>query len=189
MNKENKKVERVNSRIGDLPIIISEKVNLSIDGSMVTVKGPKGELKQEIPTGIELKVEDGSVSVINAAGTKKTKAFHGMMRALLNNMVTGLTEGFTKELQIEGVGYRAAMKGKDLEVSVGFSNPVIYNIPSDVSIEVEQNTKLKVSGIDKARVGQVAAELRSIRPPEPYKGKGIRYENERIIRKVGKSGA
>lgn len=189
MKNENKKVERVNSRIGDLPIVYSDKVTVTVSGDQVAVKGPKGELEQKIPAGVELKIEDNTINVINATGTKKTKAAHGLMRALLNNMVIGVTEGFTKGLQIEGVGYRAAMKGSDLEVNVGYSNPVIYAVPSDVSIEVEQNTKVKVHGIDKARVGQVAAELRSIRPPEPYKGKGIRYENERIIRKVGKSGS
>ncbi|MCK4906711.1 MAG: 50S ribosomal protein L6 [Spirochaetes bacterium] len=184
-----KKIKRTNSRIGDNPIVIPSGVEVKSENGKVIVKGAKGSLEVKRPEGVDLNIEEGKVIVVNLEKSKKAKPFHGLLRALVNNMIIGVSQGFEKVLLIEGVGYKAAVQGKILDVNVGYSNPVKYQIPEDVSIEVVKNTYVKISGIDKVRVGQTAAEIRKIRPPEPYKGKGIRYENEYIKRKVGKSGA
>ena len=189
METSNKKIERVTSRIGDLPVTIPSGVEVKVDGSELKVKGKLGELSMPVMEGIEVKIDGSQATVLNAKKIKRFKANHGSMRAFLNNMIIGVSQGYTKTLLIEGVGYRAATKGSDVEINVGYSNPVLFKVPDDIKIEVEQNTKVMVKGIDKCRVGQIAAEIRKIRPPEPYKGKGIRYEDERVRKKVGKSGA
>ncbi len=176
------------SRIGKSPIQLPEKVELAIKGQTVTVKGPKGELTRSFTDRVGFEVEDGVVTVTRANEQRQTRALHGLSRALLNNMVQGVSEGYRKELSIVGVGYRAAMKGSTLELLVGFSHPVNIEQPSEITIEVPEPTKVIVSGIDKEQVGQVAANIRAVRPPEPYKGKGIRYVDEHVRRKAGKSG-
>ncbi len=176
------------SRIGKLPITIPQGVKINITPDTFTVEGPKGKLSQTYHRDIEVKIEDNKGIVTRKNELKKTKAMHGLYRNLLNNMVIGVTQGFKKALLINGVGFRAEIKGKSLVLSVGFSNPVEYMVPEGLKIECETQNKVIVSGIDKAKVGQVAAEIRSIRPPEPYKGKGIKYETEVIRRKVGKTG-
>ena len=177
------------SRIGIKPVAIPDGVTVTVDGSnVVTVKGPKGTLTQQMPNGMDIKVEDAQVSVSRPNDLKKMKSFHGLTRTLISNMVTGVTNGFEKKLEINGVGYRAQKKGKTLVLNLGYSNPVEMNDPEGIEVEVEGQNILIVKGIDKARVGQYAAEIRTKRPPEPYKGKGIKYEDEVIKRKVGKTG-
>ncbi len=176
------------SRIGNKQIAVPSGVELALNGRDLTVKGPKGQLEWQIPLGIVLKQEDASVQIERERDDRQTRAFHGLTRALVQNMVTGVSAGFTRELRIEGVGYRAKVAGKDLEISVGYSNPVNYTVPVDVDVDVQDQTKVIVSGIDRQKVGQVAAEIRKVRPPEPYKGKGIRYADERVRRKAGKTG-
>jgi large subunit ribosomal protein L6 len=175
------------SRIGKLPIAIPNGVTITVDDSEVTVTGSKGTLKQFMVPDIALTQEDGQLLVKRANDQPKIRAKHGLMRALVNNMVVGVTEGFSKKLEINGVGYRVAMQGTDLKLNLGFSHDVIYKIPTGVSAVAEQNT-ITISGISKQQVGQVAAEIRALKKPEPYKGKGIKYVGERIIRKSGKSG-
>ena len=177
------------SRIGRIAIAVPSGVDISVNGRDVKVKGPKGELSWELPFGIILNIADGQVIVDREKQDRRTRAYHGLTRALLSNMVQGVHEGFSKTLKIEGVGYRAAQKGKDLEISVGYSNPVVYLIPEGIEVEVAEPTLLHVRGTDKQQVGQTAAEIRKIRPPEPYKGKGIRYIDERVRRKSGKAAA
>lgn len=177
------------SRIGNKSVPVPSGVELKLEGRKLSVKGPKGSLEWEIPFGIEVKVENGSAFVSRSKDDKQTRVFHGLTRAYLNNMITGVSTGFTRTLQIEGVGYRAALKGKDLELSLGFSHPVSYPVPQGITIEMEGNTTIHIKGIDKQQVGQVAAEIRKIRPPEPYKGKGVRYASERVRRKAGKTAA
>jgi large subunit ribosomal protein L6 len=162
-------------------------VTITIDPSEITVAGSKGTLKQFTMPGITVKQEGDEVIVARANDEPKIRAKHGLMRALLNNMVTGVSQGFSKKLEINGVGYRVAAQGADLKLNLGFSHDVMYKVPQGVTAEVQQNT-ITVSGIDRQQVGQVAAEIRALKKPEPYKGKGIRYEGERIIRKSGKSG-
>ena len=175
------------SRIGKNPIPLPAGVTVKIDGSTSIVKGPKGEHRQHIPEGLTFEEKDGALHVICPEDNKTMRARHGLVRALIANQVTGVTEGFTKKLEIVGVGYRAEVKGKVLDLQLQFSHPVNYPIPDDVSITCPDNTHIHVSGIDKQRVGQVAAEIRQYRKPEPYKGKGIRYEDEFIVRKAGKA--
>jgi large subunit ribosomal protein L6 len=175
------------SRVGKLPIAIPSGVTITIDPSEITVAGSKGTLKQFTMPGITVKQEGDELIVTRANDEPKVRARHGLMRALLNNMVTGVSQGFSKKLEINGVGYRVAAQGADLKLNLGFSHDVMYKIPQGVAAEVQQNT-ITVSGIDRQQVGQVAAEIRALKKPEPYKGKGIRYEGERIIRKSGKSG-
>ncbi len=175
------------SRVGKLPIKIPAGVTITVDNDFVTVKGPKGELKQFTMTGITVKQEDDQVIVIRVDDQPEHRAKHGLMRALINNMVTGVTEGFSKKLEIHGVGFRVALAGNQLKLNLGFSHQVEYTLPEGITASVEQNT-ITVSGITKQQVGQVAAEIRALKKPEPYKGKGIRYEGEHIIRKSGKSG-
>jgi large subunit ribosomal protein L6 len=172
-----------------MPIAIPSGVTVKQEGSVVTVTGPKGTLTENVPECIAIKLEGAVIHVESKTKLKKHKCFHGMMRALLANMVTGVTQGFSKVLKIEGVGYRAAVKGSSLELNLGYSNPVLYPIPKGITMEYEakENT-IKVSGSDKAAVGQVCAEIRGVRPVEPYKGKGVRYLGERVIKKAGKSG-
>ena len=176
------------SRIGKMPIAVPKGVEMKIDGKQVTVKGPKGELARQFHERVDIVVEDGEAQVTRADDTRESRALHGLSRALLANMVTGVSEGFKKELEIIGVGYRAALKGSDLEMQLGFSHPVSVAAPEGVTFEVPEPTKVVITGIDKELVGQVAANIRKIRPPEPYKGKGIRYAGEHVRRKAGKAG-
>jgi len=176
------------SRVGNAPISVPSGVEVAVSGETVTVKGAKGTLEQVLPSGITLRQEDDCVTVERADDSSQAKAFHGLIRSLLQNMVTGVSEGFVKELQIQGVGYRATAKSSnELELALGFSHPVVISAPEGVEFEVPQQTQILVKGIDKQLVGQVAADIRKWRKPEPYKGKGIRYLNERVIRKAGKA--
>jgi large subunit ribosomal protein L6 len=175
------------SRIGKNPIPIPSGVTVKIDGNTSVVKGPKGEHTQHIPDGLTFDQKDGQLTVSRPNDTKSIRAKHGLVRALIANQVHGVTEGFEKKLEIIGVGYRAAVKGKVLDLQLQFSHPVNYPIPADVSITCSDNTHITVAGVDKQRVGQVAAEIRAYRKPEPYKGKGIRYEGEYVVRKAGKA--
>jgi len=173
------------SRVGKKPIDIPEGVEVKIEGQKVTVKGPKGELSRSFREEISVEIKDGKVVVSPKIQTKKTKAFWGLTRSLIFNMIEGVTKGFEKKLEVEGLGYSASLEGEDLVLKVGFSHPVKVKKPKDITFKVEKNV-ITVSGIDKELVGQIAAKIRSIRPPEPYKGKGIRYMGEEIRRKVGK---
>jgi large subunit ribosomal protein L6 len=176
------------SRIGKLPIPVPDGVDVTIDGLTVTVKGPKGELTQTMPEGVEIaRDEDGTVVVTRLGDDRMHRSRHGLVRSLVANMVEGVANGYVKTLELVGVGYRAAQKGKDLEVQVGYSHPVQVTAPEGITLEVPVQTQIIVSGIDKQMVGQVAANIRKIRPPEPYKGKGIKYQGEVIRRKAGKA--
>ena len=177
------------SRIGNKPITIPAGVTLTIDGAKVTVKGPKGELAREVSSAMNLKLEDGILTVARPSDQKNHKSLHGLTRTLISNMVIGVTDGYSKNLEIEGVGYRAAKAGNAVNLTLGFSHPVVVDAPEGINIEVPQPNRIVVSGIDKEQVGAIAAQIRFYRPPEPYKGKGIRYEGERVVRKVGKAGA
>jgi large subunit ribosomal protein L6 len=176
------------SRIGNQPITMPAGVDASIAGRAVTIKGPKGELSIDLPEGISARVDGQEFIVERPDDERESKSLHGLARSLVNNMVTGVNEGFRKDLEIVGVGYRAAAKGTNaLEMLLGFSHPVNYQAPEGITFEVPDQQKISVSGIDKQVVGQVAAEIRSFRKPEPYKGKGIRYVGEHVIRKAGKA--
>ena len=176
------------SRIGKKEIALPEKVKLNVSpGGEVLVEGPKGKLNWVLPKEIELKVEDGKISVARKGETRQVRALHGLSRALVSNMVTGVSAGFTRDLEIQGVGFRAAVQGKNLNLSLGFSHPVLFPIPEGVKITVADNTKVRVEGIDKQLVGQAAADIRAYYPPEPYKGKGVRYSDEQVVRKEGKT--
>jgi len=175
------------SRIGKNPIPIPSGVTVKVDGNTSVVKGPKGEHKQHIPDGLTFDQKDGQLTVSRPNDTKSIRAKHGLVRALIANQVHGVTEGFEKKLEIIGVGYRAAVKGKVLDLQLQFSHPVNYPIPADITITCTDATHITVAGVDKQRVGQVAAEIRSYRKPEPYKGKGIRYVGEYVVRKAGKA--
>ncbi len=175
------------SRIGKMPISIPNGVDVKTAAGSVTVKGPKGELTLKVPPAIEVSIEDGVLSVERPSDVREHRALHGLTRSLVANMVQGVTEGFKKTLSIVGVGYRAEKKGKDLTLHLGFSHPIQYKVPDGVSVEVPQPTVVVVESSDKQKCGQVAAEIRSFRPPEPYKGKGVRYENEHVRRKAGKT--
>jgi large subunit ribosomal protein L6 len=176
------------SRIGKQPITIPSGVEVTIDGSHVTVKGPKGTLEHDLPADIAISREGDDLVVTRPDDERAHRALHGLSRSLVANMVTGVSEGFTRELDIVGVGYRAAAAGpKKLDLQLGFSHPVAFDAPEGVEFEVPAPTKIIVKGFDKQLVGQVAADIRKIRKPEPYKGKGIRYADERVLRKAGKS--
>ena len=176
------------SRIGRLPVAIPAGVEVTVaDGNVVTVKGPKGTLERALPTELEIKVEDGHVVVTRPNDLKRIKALHGLTRSLIHNMVVGVSEGYKKELEVNGVGYRAAKQGKKLVLNLGYSHPVEMEDPEGLESKVDGN-KITISGIDKEKVGQYAAEIRDKRRPEPYKGKGIKYADEVIRRKVGKTG-
>ena len=177
------------SRVGRQAIAIPDGVQLSLGESEIGVKGPKGELTGPLPQGISASIEDGILAFSREEETKAVRSLHGLTRALANNMVVGVTDGFKKGLEIEGVGYRAEVKGKTLVLTLGFSHLVEMPIPEGLSVKVENTTSVSIEGIDKAAVGQYAADIRRLRPPEPYKGKGIRYTGEHIRRKVGKTGA
>jgi large subunit ribosomal protein L6 len=176
------------SRIGKLPITVPAGVDVKIDGRTVTVKGPKGTLSHTVIAPITVALEDGVVQVSRPDDERKTKAFHGLSRTLVNNLVEGVTKGYEKKLEIVGVGYRVALKGSNLEFALGFSHPVVVTPAEGISFAVESPTKFSVSGIDKQLVGETAANIRKIRKPEPYKGKGVRYAGENVRRKVGKTG-
>jgi len=177
------------SRIGKQPIAIPPKVKVEVKGQRVSVEGPKGKLNWELPRRTSLKVQDGKIVVSRQGEDAQAKALHGLSRALVNNMVRGVSEGFVKKLEIQGVGFKAAVSEKDKNVtlSLGYSHPVVYPIPDQIKVIVEENTKLTIEGPDRQSVGQVASEIRSFYPPEPYKGKGVRYTDERVIRKEGKT--
>ncbi len=175
------------SRIGKKPVQIPAGVDVAVDGSHVTVKGPRGQLELDIYSKLSISIEENVLTVIRPDDERETRARHGLTRALIQNMVTGVSEGYTKSLELAGVGYRVQLKGKDLELSLGYSHPVNYPAPEGITFEVPDNTHIHVKGIDKQQVGQVAAEIRTKRPPEPYKGKGIHYVGEHIRRKLGKA--
>jgi large subunit ribosomal protein L6 len=175
------------SRIGKQPITIPAKVKVEIKGQKVLVEGPKGKLDFDLPKRTSLAVKDGIITVSRAGDDAESKALHGLSRALVNNMVKGVTDGFVKKLEIQGVGFKAAVQGKIVNMSLGYSHPINYEIPAQIKVTVEENTKLTIEGPDKALVGKVAAELRAFYPPEPYKGKGVRYSDERVVRKEGKT--
>ncbi|MGC2240723.1 MAG: 50S ribosomal protein L6 [Acidimicrobiia bacterium] len=176
------------SRIGKMPVTVPSGVDVDVKGARVVVKGSKGELSRDFHERISFEIEDGSVNVKRPDDTRESKALHGLSRALLANMVQGVSEGFSKTLEIQGVGYRATLKGSTIELLVGFSHPVEVAAPEGITFEVPEPTRIIVSGIDKEQVGQVAADIRKVRPPEPYKGKGIRYAGEYVRRKAGKAG-
>ncbi len=175
------------SRIGKQPIAIPPKVKVEVKGQHVSVEGPKGKLDWSLPRRTSLKVENGRIVVSRQGEDAEAKALHGLSRALVNNMVRGVSEGFSKKLEIQGVGFKAAVQGNAVNLSLGYSHPVLYPIPPQIKVTVDENTKITVEGPDRRVVGQVAAEIRAFYPPEPYKGKGVRYVGERVIRKEGKT--
>jgi large subunit ribosomal protein L6 len=176
------------SRIGKQPIVVPSAVQVSIDGQSIKVKGPKGELARAVHQDIRLHQDEGKLVVTRPSDSSKHRALHGLTRALVANMVSGVSDGFSKTLELQGVGYRAQQMGKNIQVAVGYSHPVDVQAPAGIELEVEGTNKIHVRGIDKELVGQTAAEIRGLRPPEPYKGKGIRYEGEYVRRKAGKAG-
>jgi large subunit ribosomal protein L6 len=175
------------SRVGLKPINIPSGVTVALDGFTATVKGPKGTICKELPSVCEIKQDGDVINVTRPTETRAGRRMHGLTRALLNNMVVGVSEGFSKDLEIVGVGYRAELKGKELVLALGFSHPINFPVPEGLSIEVPEPTKIRVLGIEKDKVGQAAAEIRAFRPPEPYKGKGVKYAGEIIHRKAGKA--
>jgi len=175
------------SRIGKQPITIPAKVKVEVKGQHVSIEGPKGKLNWELPRRTSAKVEKDKVLIAREGDDAQAKALHGLSRALVNNMVRGVSEGFVKKLEIQGVGFKAAVQGKNVNLNLGYSHPIVYPIPDQIKVTVEENTKLTIEGPDRQSVGQVAAEIRSFYPPEPYKGKGVRYTDERVIRKEGKT--
>ena len=177
------------SRIGKLPIQLPDNVKCTIEGRKVIIEGPKGKLEHNVNEGISVKLEDKMIKVERKDDSPQQKAFHGLNRRLIYNMVEGVTKGFTKKLVIVGTGFRANVSGKVLELNVGYSHPIYHNIPDGIEIKVEKNVEITITGIDKQLVGDTAARIRSYYPPEPYKGKGIRYENEQVRRKAGKAGS
>jgi large subunit ribosomal protein L6 len=176
------------SRIGRLPIVVPSGVNVTIDGRQVTVRGPKGELGLTVKEPIEVSQQDGVITVTRPNDEGEIRALHGLSRSLIANMVTGVTQGYSKTMEIVGVGYRVQARGRDLEFALGFSHPVPVPAPEGISFRVETPTRFVVEGIDKQQVGEVAANIRKLRKPDPYKGKGVRYQGEQIRRKVGKAG-
>jgi large subunit ribosomal protein L6 len=174
------------SRIGRQPIEVPSSVSVSLSPGRVMVNGPLGELSQQVPGRMKVEQENGTITVTRPTERRDDRALHGLTRTLIANMVEGVTNGFSKRLEIQGVGYRASLRGVDLELNVGFSHPVVLKAPQGITFEVPTPTEVIVKGIDKQQVGQIAAEVRKVRPPEPYKGKGIRYEGEYVRRKVGK---
>lgn len=176
------------SRVGKAPITLPSGVSVAIDGNNVTVKGPKGQLDREFHERVSISQEDGVLTVGRVDDERLSRAMHGLSRALLANMVIGVSDGYLKELSIVGVGYRAALKGSTIDLQLGFSHPVSVDAPAGITFEVPEPTRIIITGINKEAVGQIAAEIRGIRPPEPYKGKGIRYKDEQVRRKAGKAG-
>jgi large subunit ribosomal protein L6 len=176
------------SRIGNKAVDIPDKVKVNIDNDGgIAVEGPKGKLNWKLPRDISAKIDNNKVTLARGAETRSAKALHGLSRALVNNMVEGVSKGFSKDLEIEGVGFKAAVQGQNLNLSLGFSHPILFSIPKDIKITVTENTKISISGVDKKTVGQVAADIRRFYPPEPYKGKGVRYAGEQVRRKEGKT--
>ena len=176
------------SRIGKAPVTVPDRVEIDISGRLVRVKGSKGELTVPVGRGVKVRQEYGSLVVERASDAPEDRAMHGLTRSLLQNAVTGVTDGFSKTLQIQGVGYRGALQGRDINLQVGYSHPVTISPREGIDFEMPNATTIVVRGVDKQQVGQMAAEIRKVRPPEPYKGKGIRYSDEQIRRKVGKAG-
>ncbi len=176
------------SRIGKVPVPVPAGVDVTIDGAQVTVKGPKGTLSHTVPEPITVEQKDGTLVVERPNDERTSRSLHGLTRTLLANLVTGVSQGYTKNLEIVGTGYRVVAKGSDLEFALGFSHPVVVNAPDGISFAVESPTKFSVNGIDKQQVGEIAANIRKIRKPEPYKGKGVRYAGEQVRRKAGKAG-
>ena len=176
------------SRIGKLPVAVPNGVNVTINDGEVAVKGPKGELRQRVLAHVAVKLEDGRVIVDRKGDAKEHRAAHGLTRTLVNNMIEGVSKGFRKTLEIQGVGYRAAKSGEKVNLTLGYSHPVSFEPPKGITLSVEGTNKIHIDGVDKQQVGQVAAEIRNLRAPEPYKGKGIRYEGEVIRKKLGKAG-
>ncbi len=176
------------SRTGRKPIAMLQGVEVQIEGSYITVKGPKGTLSRDLPREMIIEREEGWIFVKRPSDSPRHRALHGLTRTLINNMIVGVTEGYTRTLELVGVGYRASKQGEKLVLNIGFSHPVIFEPGQDMEIEVPSNTKVIIKGIDKQQVGNLAAGIRKVYPPEPYKGKGIRYENEQVRRKVGKAG-
>lgn len=176
------------SRVGKKPISIPDKVNVSLKDRLITVKGSKGTLSRTIHDDVDLKVDGSAIQVMIKHQDRKSRALQGLTRSLVNNMVTGVSNGFERVLEINGIGYRAEVKGKTLTLNLGYSNPVNFDLPDGVAASVDRNTIIKLTAIDKEKLGQTAASIRKLRPPEPYKGKGIKYAEERIIRKAGKTG-
>jgi large subunit ribosomal protein L6 len=177
------------SRFGKVPIPIPKGVTVDVQPDRVRVKGPKGELSADVPGHIRVVKSDSVLQVERPDDQKRSRAFHGLVHRLITNMILGVTEGFSKQLEIQGVGYRAQAQGNKVELTLGFSHPVVYQVPDGITVATPTPTSIVVTGIDKQKVGQVAAELRAFRPPEPYKGKGVRYSGEHVRRKVGKTGA
>ena len=178
------------SRVGREPIPVPKGIEIKIEDDLFRAKGPKGEVSQTIPRGISVEQEDGEVKVIRGGESGDMRSKHGLIRALLANAVHGVSQGFSKTLEIHGVGYRAELKGREIHLALGYSHPVVYPIPDAIEAQVEQKAgRITISGADRQQVGQVSAEIRSLRKPEPYKGKGIRYSDETVKRKVGKAGA
>lgn len=175
------------SRVGKLPIPIPDGVSFDMKESLLSIKGPKGDLSQDIPLEIKVRRKENKILVESTGGSKRHRAFHGLFRALINNMVIGVSEGFKRDLEIQGVGYTAALNGKNLVLNLGFSHPILFKPPGEVELEVPSRTEISVKGINKQLVGEIAAKIRSFKPPEPYKGKGIRYLGEEVRRKVGKT--
>lgn len=176
------------SRIGKLPIPIPEKAKVEFNGGKITVKGEKGTLSRSVHPGVDLKIEGNLLKVIPVTQGREASALQGLVRSLLANMVTGVSSGFQRVLEINGIGYRAEVSGDVINLTLGYSHPISFKLPQGISAEVEKNTVIKLSGIDREQLGQTAASIRKLRPPEPYKGKGIKYAEERIIRKAGKTG-
>jgi ribosomal protein L6, bacterial type len=176
------------SRIGKLPVQVPSGVDVSIDGQHVTVKGPKGTLSHVVAEPITVSQQDGAIAVSRPDDERESRALHGLSRTLISNMVVGVTSGYTKTLEIVGTGYRVTAKGSDLEFALGFSHPVLVKAPDGITFRVEAPTRFAVEGIDKQKVGEVAANIRKLRKPDPYKGKGVRYQGEQIRRKAGKAG-
>ena len=170
-----------------MPVVIPAKVKVEVKGRKVSVEGPKGKLAMDLPRFTSAKVEEGKVIVEREGETSKARAMHGLGRSLLNNMVQGVSEGFVKKLEIHGVGFKAAVQGRTVTMNLGYSHPIVYDLPENVTVKVEDNTKVTIEGPDKWAVGLVASELRSYYPPEPYKGKGVRYSDEHVVRKEGKT--
>ena len=177
------------SRIGKLPVEIPEKVEIKLENNNIACKGPKGELSRTFHTDMQVKVENGQIQVTRPSDSKQHRALHGLTRSLIANMVEGVSTGFSKKLQVVGVGFRAEMRGKDLMLTVGYSHPILINFPDTISTQCPTPNEIVVEGADKELVGQVAAKIRSYKKPEPYKGKGIRYVDEHVRRKAGKTGA
>ncbi len=176
------------SRIGKQPVAIPSAVQVQVEGQHVSVKGPKGQLEREVHPDIRVQIDDGKVAVSRSSDLPYHRALHGLTRALINNMVIGVSTGYSKTLELLGVGYRAQQMGKNIQIAVGYSHPVDFKAPEGIELQVEGTNRIHIRGVDKELVGETAAEIRSIRPPEPYKGKGIRYEGEHVRRKAGKAG-